>query len=163
MIENDKIVAEKIIMDKLNQKASGEQSLGDVSINSAQQKTIDPLDHFLQECGLVKATPSTTTTTTTFRRRSAKEEIAFYVDRVQGNDSFERFWNRYKNELPGMVDLVRSYNMRPATSVASEQVFSTASYIQRKHRASLAPKALKYTIVLRDQKIVSDLYQSMNQ
>ena len=69
-------------MDKLNQKASGEQSPDDVSINSVQQKTIDPLDHFLQECGLVKATPSTTTTTTTFRQRSAKEEIAFYVDRV---------------------------------------------------------------------------------
>ena len=53
--------------------------------------------------------------------------------------------------------------MRPAISMASEKIFSTVSYIHRKHRVSLAPKALKYTIVLRDQKIVSDLYQSMNQ
>jgi hypothetical protein len=161
MIEEDKIAAEEIVIDKLNQNTSSKQNHNDFSTNTVQQQTTDPLDHFLQECGLPK--PARTTTTASHRHRSAKEEIAFYVDRVQGDDTFEKFWNRYKNELPGMIDLVRAFNMRPATSVASEGLFSTAGYVQRKHRASLAPKTLKYTMILRDQTILSDLLHSMKQ
>jgi hypothetical protein len=161
MIEEDKIAAEEIVIDKLNQNTSSKQNHNDFSTNTVQQQTTDPLDHFLQECGLLE--PARTTTTASHRQRSTKEEIAFYIDRVQGDDTFEKFWNRYKNELPGMIDLVRAFNMRPATSVASEGLFSTANYVQRKHRASLAPKTLKYTMILRDQKILFDLLHSMNQ
>lgn len=157
MINDDKNIAEELILNKLNTNASAEQNLGGSSISPVQHQTDNPLNHFLHECGLTNIPSSTTTTFR--RRRSAKEEIAFYVDRVQGKDTFEQFWNRYKHDLPGMIDLVRSYNMRPATSVASEGLFSIANYVQRKQRSSLAPKTLKYTMLLRDQKILSDLLQ----
>jgi hypothetical protein len=161
MFDNDKMDAEKIIINKLNENISTEQNRRTVLTTALQPKMVDPLDDFLQECGLIDSTSLTTTNSR--RRRTAKEEIAFYVDRVQGQKSFEKFWCRYKNDLPGMTNLVRAYNMRPATSVASERLFSIANYVQRKHRASLAPKTLKYTMVLRDRKILSDLIQSMNQ
>ncbi|CAF4414582.1 unnamed protein product, partial [Rotaria sp. Silwood2] len=76
---------------------------------------MDPLDYFLSECGLTDFVSSTTKTSN--NQRSGEEEVAFYVDRVQENNTFEQFWNRYQNELPGMFDLVKSYNIRPATSV----------------------------------------------
>ncbi len=160
MIEDDKITAEHLVLDQLNKNLSTEQDQNESSTNTLQHQEVDPLDRFLQKCGLDSTTPLTATNTR--RRRTAKEEIAFYVDRVQGKHSFEQFWNRYKNDIPGMMDLVQSYNIRPATSVPSEQLFSVANYVQRKQRSSLAPKTLKYTMLLRDQQRLSDLIQSMN-
>ena len=160
MIDDDKVTAEKLVLDQLNMNLSYEQNPNDISMNIPQHQQVDPLDRFLQKCGLDDTTPLTTTTAR--RRRSAKEEMAFYVDRVQGKHSFEQFWNRYKNDIPGMMDLVQSYNIRPATSVPSEGLFSVANYVQRKQRSSLAPKTLKYTMLLRDQQLLSDLLQSMN-
>jgi hypothetical protein len=154
MTDDDKNIAEKLILDKLNTNVSAEQNLEYSSTSQVQHRALTPVDHFLNECGLSSIS---STTTNSRHRRSPRQEIAFYVDRVKDYDSFEKFWNRYKNDLPRMVDLVRSYNMRPATSVASEGLFSTANYVQRKQRSSLAPKTLKYSMLLRDQEILADL------
>ncbi|CAF3904694.1 unnamed protein product [Rotaria sp. Silwood1] len=160
MLDEDKYVAEQVIINKLSTNAVIEQNHHDSCANPIEEEMMDPLDHFLSECGLTDFVSSTTKTSN--HQRSGKEEVAFYADRVQENNTFEQFRNSYQNELPAMFDLVRSYNIRPATSVASEGLFSIAGNVQRKSRSSLLPKALKYTIVLRDQNIVSYLIQSMN-
>ncbi|CAF1217379.1 unnamed protein product [Rotaria sordida] len=51
MPDSDKNIAEKLIVDKLNENTSGEQNLHDSLTNPVQQGSIDPLDDFLMECG----------------------------------------------------------------------------------------------------------------
>ena len=43
--------------------------------------------------------------------RSAKKELAFYLDRVESDQSFKEFWNTYQNDLPRTAAVVRAYNM----------------------------------------------------
>ena len=111
---------------------------------------------FLANCGVPPHASLTTATatTTTFnatRQRSIKEELAFYLDRVQACQSFQDFWSSYEFELSHLAALVRAYNIRPTASVASESLFSIAGYVQRKHRSSLVSNTLRYSMVLRDR------------
>ena len=121
-----------------------------------QQQTNDPIDLFLTECGLA-ITWLPATSIPNHRSRSIKEELGMYTGAAEGADSFEQFWNEFQFNLPRLSSLVRSYNVRPATSVASESLFSMAGYVQRKQRASLAPETLRYSLILRDQKILATL------
>lgn len=66
--------------------------------------------------------------------KTTQEELAFYIENVKSSPIFEYFWTTYENELPYLSTLVRSFNIRPATSVASESLFSIASYVHRKQR-----------------------------
>ena len=157
----DKKLAEQLIMDKINSNISSQQNIAGACSNSVQKQIMNPLDPFLSECGLTRS--SSLTTPKSHDRLSAKEEILFYLNKVPTGYSFEKFWNRYKSTLPSMFALTQSYNIRPATSVASERLFSSANYVQRKHRSSLAPSTLKYSMVLRDQKILSNLVNAHNQ
>jgi hypothetical protein len=118
---------------------------------------VNPLDRFLIGCRLIT---TSSTRSHSNRRRSAQEELIYYNNNIQSDESFEDFWNRHKNELPGMVGFVKAYNMRPATLAASESLFSSANYVRRKHRSSLSPNTLKYSMLLRDQEILSDLISS---
>jgi hypothetical protein len=160
MNDADKKLAEKLIIYQINSNTSSNRIIHDSRASYSQQKIVNPLDRFLIECGLSK---TSSTTSPCYRRRSAEEELYYYNNNIQGDESFQEFWNRHKNELPGMIDLVKAYNMRPATSVASESLFSSANYVQRKHRSSLAPNTLKYSMLLRDQKILSDLINSYSE
>lgn len=120
------------------------------------QLTNDPIDLFLTECGL-SMTRVPTASIPNHRSRSMKEELGMYTGAAEGGCSFERFWNDFQFNLPRLSRLVRSFNVRPATSVASESLFSVAGYVQRKQRSSLAPETLRYSLILRDQKILSTL------
>ncbi|CAF4842072.1 unnamed protein product [Rotaria socialis] len=97
------------------------------------------------------------TTYNTVRQRSIKEEFAFYLDRVQGGQPFQEFWSSYEMKRPRLAALVRAYNIRSVSSVASESLFSIAGYVQRKRRSSLASNTLYYSMVLRDQDILPTL------
>ena len=56
-----------------------------------------------------------------------------------------------------MVSVVRAFNIIPASSIASESLFSIAGYVKRKHRSFLASNTLRYTMILRDHDIVNGL------
>ena len=105
-------------------------------------------NHFSLECEFTIC--SSLTTPESHDRLSAKEGILVYHSKVPLGCLFETFRNRDKSILPGIVTLVQSYHIRPATSVASERLFSSANYIQRKYRSSLASYTLKYSMVLCD-------------
>ncbi|CAF3336675.1 unnamed protein product [Rotaria socialis] len=79
------------------------------------------------------------------------------MDRVQGGQPFQEFWSSYEMKRPRLAALVRAYNIRSVSSVASESLFSIAGYVQRKRRSSLASNTLYYSMVLRDQDILPTL------
>ena len=65
--------------------------------------------------------------------------------------TFSQYWNSNKDRLPILSSFVRHYNIMCATSIDCESAFSIAGFIHRKNRSSLAPSALRYSMVLRDQ------------
>ena len=67
-------------------------------VGSSQQQVND-----LTNCRISQVAPST--------QRSAKKELAFYFDRVKGDQSFREFWNTYQNDLSRMIAVLRVYNM----------------------------------------------------
>lgn len=158
MDDVDKSTAENLILQRMKpsttHRSQHHRNNSSTNTNLSQQVN-DPLDVFLDKCGI--ATASSVTTVNTPRRRSFKEQLAFYVDRVQEYRVFEDFWNTYQHVLPEMTSLVRSYNIRPASSVASESLFSIAGYVQRKHRSSLASDTLRYSMILRDRDVLVNL------
>lgn len=155
MIDDDKIVAEDLILKNLNKQKAVMTKASPLLQNSIQRAAHHPIDSFLAECGF--ATKTSTPTSNTNRARSIKEELTFYTSNAEKSMSFEQFWNKYQGDLPLLVTLVREYNIRPATSVASEGLFSVAGYVQRKQRSSLSPETLRYSMILRDQKLLASL------
>ena len=150
---DDKALAEDLIMGELLHTSISQHH--NHRTNPSTRDAINPLDQFLTECGIINNVSSSSTNPS--RQRTPREEIAMYVNKVQRDDSFQVFWKTNQNELPGLADLMKSYNMRPATSVASESLFSIANYVQNKHRSSLAPTTLKYSMVLRDREAIAHL------
>jgi hypothetical protein len=151
-------LAEGLILKKLNSNDSVVRNRNALVVNPSQQRINDPLDLFLAKCGV--STDASLTITNPIRQRSAKEELAFFLDRVQGYESFEEFWNTYQYDLPSMAALVRAYSIRSASSVASESLFSIAGYVQRKQRSSLAANTLRYSMALRDRSVLASLISS---
>ncbi len=106
MHERDKHLAEALILKKLSSNDSIGSNRNTNLVNPSQHRTNDPLDLFLVKCGV--STAATSTITNPLRQKSAKEELAFYLDRVQGCELFEEFWNAYQYDLPSMAALVRA-------------------------------------------------------
>ncbi|CAF1398331.1 unnamed protein product [Adineta steineri] len=148
-------IAEDLILNKINYDIAAGPNRDTSIINTIQKQVNDPLDIFLANCGMSQDVPSITMHP--LQQRSAMEELSFYVDRLKVNQLFKEFWNTYNEDLPRMAALVRAYNMRPASSVPSEALFSVAEYVHRKHRSSLGSDTLRYSMVLRDSNIVASL------
>lgn len=72
-------------------------------------------------------------------RKRAKEEILKYRERASLDLSGDVLqWWRYQGDLPLLAALAKHYLSIPATSVASERVFSTAGDIVTAQRSLLA-------------------------
>ncbi len=155
MNDGDKDLASKLILEMLNSSNSTGQNFGVSNSSLLKSKKDDPLDLFLSKCGI--STINTPTITNHLQPRSNEDEIIFYCHKVQETESFEQFWNTYQHDLPRLVALVRAYNIRPATSVASESLFSIAGYVHRKQRSSLSANSLRYSMVLRDRNVLASL------
>ncbi|CAF2950094.1 unnamed protein product [Rotaria sp. Silwood2] len=84
------------------------------------------------------------------RKWTVKEEICYYLSTVSENQTFSQYWNNNKTRLPILSSIVRRYNIISATSISSESAFSISGFIQGKHRASLAPEMLRYSMILRN-------------
>lgn len=155
MTDADKVIAEDLIVKKINAQHFTQRNNHVSQYGTSNVNLPNPLDQFLSKCGL--SHHFSPCSTDSVRQRSPREEIALYIEKAQQSDSFQTFWKSVQHDLPGLADLVRSYNMRPATSVASESLFSVASYVQNKHRSRLAPNTLRYSMVLRDRQSIAHL------
>ncbi|CAF1520262.1 unnamed protein product [Rotaria sordida] len=164
MGNNDKDVAQTYIVNEAYNRNLSQQTVTHTTVasntNSSTSSTTsssninNQLNNFLIECGL---DPPPISSTNIRSNRTVKEEIAYYIDKVKNCTIFEEFWRTHQMELPCLSVLVRSFNIRPATSVPSESLFSVAAYVNRKQRSSMSPNALRYSMILRDADILATL------
>lgn len=100
------------------------------------------------------------------------EELYTYRSLVQKYNSRNKpntlscfvFWKTYEFTLPYLFTLAKRYLCTPATSVAAEAAFSTASYIARRERSRLSVKNLEMTMFLKVYiKIENLLYENIYQ
>lgn len=61
------------------------------------------------------------------------------------------FWNIHRVQLKHLYKYAVYHLVSPATSVASESAFSTASYLLRKQRSRLTPENLSSSMFLKDK------------
>lgn len=83
-------------------------------------------------------------------RERAKEEILRYRERPSldlGGDVLQ--WWRYQGDLPLLAALAKHYLTIPATSVASERVFSTAGDIVKVKRSLLVPEHVDQLVFMK--------------
>lgn len=134
MDQKDKAYAEELLSHALNSQFDAAVSKTITSTVKTQGPSDDPIDEFLNSCGMSTLTiPSTVHSS---HQRSPKEEVAFYSDQARGRQAFQDFWVTHEDDLPLMAALARSHNIRPVSSISSESLFSKAGYVQRKHRSS---------------------------
>ena len=126
----------------------------DVTLRRSSSSKVNQLNNFLTGCGLV---PPTTGSIDARATRTIHEEISYYLNKINQFTVFEEFWITYEAELPQLAVRVRSFNIRPASSVASESLFSVAAYVNRKQRCSLSPDALRCSMILRDADVLASL------
>ena len=88
---------------------------------------------------------------------SFDEELCHYVKLTRHATTFEEFWIKNGHHLPNLADLVRQISIIPATSVASESVFSHSGYLIRKQRASLGPKTIRHSMMLKYRSMLDKL------
>ena len=85
------------------------------------------------------------------------EEISAYVEAARSANNFQSFWISHEKSLPRLAQLVRRTHIIPATSVASEALFSVASFLNRKQRCALSSRTLRYLLVLKDRHLLDKL------
>jgi len=163
MSDVDKGIAQNYILTEANNRHLTQQSsYTNISSNTnnftssatRSSNISNQLNNFLTRCGLNLTSVNSTNTSST---RTITEELAYYINKVKIDTTFEEFWQNHHMELPSLSILVRSFNIRPMSSVPSESLFSVASYINRKQRSSMSPEAVRYSVILRDADIVKTL------
>ncbi|CAF1412013.1 unnamed protein product [Adineta steineri] len=160
MTPNDKEKAHEFITNEARYRKLSSQTNSSASISSNTNnrtllnKNSYQLNDFLARCGL----PSHTTNSTRIdTNKSITEELSHYMNKIDSSTTFEDFWVANEKELPCLSVLVRSFNIRPVTSIPSESLFSIAAYVNRKQRCSLSPRTLMYSMLLRDADILQGL------
>ena len=91
------------------------------------------------------------------KQMTIDEEISTYVKSARSSNEFEKFWCNHHADMSRLARVVRRLNGIPATSVASESLFSTAGFLNRKQRSSLSSSALRHCIVLKDKHMLQKL------
>ena len=64
--------------------------------------------------------------------------------------TFEDFWKANASTMIKLSETVRKICIINATSCPSEAAFSVAGYLDRKSRAKLSSKTLRYTMLMKD-------------
>ena len=107
------------------------------------------LNKFLKTCG-IKETITATKIVNIQQTYAVKEQLSFYVTNVKKIPDFQKFWNKYGEQLPDLERLVKHFSSMQATSCSSESSFSISGYINRKNRCSLSPSALRFSMCLKN-------------
>ncbi|CAM4976506.1 unnamed protein product, partial [Rotaria socialis] len=163
--DTDRKAAKKIIFKKLDKSninhltsSSSIPTLPPTTTSSSTTTTtttalraskLSPLEKLAAVCG-----PTISSTTVTEKFMTLDEEISGYIKAARSADDFQEFWTFYCTKLPRLSNLVRRINVIPATSVTSEALFSVASFLHRKQRASLSSRTLRYLLVLKNRHVL---------
>jgi len=80
------------------------------------------------------------------------------AESIETNENPLLWWKNKQNEFPVIADIAKEFLNAPATSIASERVFSKAGAIINKKRASLSSKNANMLIfIAHNQKILNQL------
>ena len=158
MNDSDRKMAKKIIFRKLNNTSGTHMILSSLSPITTTTTTtttpavttvkLNPLEKLAFICG------RTISSSTVKKPITLDEEISCYIKAAKSADNFQEFWISRHKQLPRLSNLVRRTNVIPATSVASEALFSVASFLHRKQRSSLSSKTLRYLLVLKNRRVL---------
>jgi hypothetical protein len=87
----------------------------------------------LQQLALICGHTVNLTTSIKFKRSmTIDEELSAYIEAAQFATNFQKFWINHEKSLPRLARLTKRLNVIPATSVASERLFTVASFLNRK-------------------------------
>ena len=152
--DDDRKAAKKLIFKKLKNSSFGSVVSLSFTPQITATSTSNPFDKLAMLCGYTTSFP---TSQVAQRSMTLDEEISAYVEAARSASSFREFWISHEKSLPRLSRLTRRTNIIPATSVASEALFSTASFINRKQRAALSSRTLRYLLVLKDRHLLEKL------
>ena len=86
-------------------------------------------------------------------------EMVTFLNLVRENEmvNFQLFWESNSASLPRLSQLVRRYNVVPATSSYSERTFSVAGAVKNVRRASMTSLALRSLMILKKKGNIDQL------
>ncbi|CAF4315785.1 unnamed protein product [Rotaria sp. Silwood2] len=154
--DDDRKIAKKLIFKKL--KTSPNTSI--ILLQSSTQPTANKSNSLYELAVLCGHSLSVPSSTISKRVMTLDEEISGYIQAAQSVTSFENFWSSHEKSLPRLARLVRQTNISPASSVASEALFSVASFLNRKQRSGLSSRTLRYLLVLKNRHLLDTIEQS---
>ena len=152
--DDDRRTAKKLIFKKLKNSASISIIIPSSTPQTTATSTSNPLDKLAILCGY---TAFVSASIVTQRSMTLDEELSAYLEARQSASSFQEFWMSHEKLLPRLARLVRQTNIIPATSVASEALFSFAGFINRKQRPALSSRKLRYLLLLKDRHLIDKL------
>jgi phenylpropionate dioxygenase-like ring-hydroxylating dioxygenase large terminal subunit len=94
-----------------------------------------------------------------FQPISVELEMATFLNLIRDNEmtDFQTFWKTHSRTLPRLSQITRRYNVIPATSVYSEQLFSVAGAIKHIRRASMSSLTLRSMMILKKKDNIEKL------
>jgi hypothetical protein len=156
LTDDDRKSAKKLILRKLKNSAFNSVTSTSSSMQTTRTTTkttneSNPLYELAVLCGHTVSFP---TSTVSRQSMTLDEELSAYIEAARSNKNFREFWMSHEKTLPRLAHLVKQTHIIPATSVASEALFSIASFINRKQRSSLSSRTLRYLLVLKDRHLL---------
>ena len=123
--------------------------LNSINLSSTNTKQ-NNVDSLFNLCGIE---PSVILIPSLKKARSIDEEIEYYISSINTEQQvkFSSFWSSQEERLLIMSSVVCRISIIPASSVPCESTFSIAGSIHRKERCSLSPRAMRYSLVLKDR------------
>ncbi|CAF1288942.1 unnamed protein product [Rotaria sordida] len=145
--------------DEVHDEADVNQMQSQINVQrKAEESKSSCMNKFLNSIGKTFVDSSSATTS---NKSKLIEEISVYKSLAQReynsiisgekNSNVMEFWDTHRIQLKRLYRYVVHHIVSPATSVASESAFSTASYLLRKQRSRLTPENLSYSMFLKDK------------
>jgi hypothetical protein len=141
-----KWVSEELIM-MISTNTEMENEINTVSttaltLNSTNNTTESPWEHFDNKVAQIKSTLSPSITSNLIIRQYLEMTL------LNRKKNPLEIWKQYKNKFPDLYNMQLKYLCIPATSVPSERVFSKTGLITNDRRNRLSPKNLDLIIFL---------------
>ncbi|CAF3428308.1 unnamed protein product [Rotaria socialis] len=156
---------------ELDEQLADEEVIDEVDVNeiqlqtNTQRKSVESksssMNKFINSIGKTFLAPSSLSSIVKSNKKKLMEEMSVYRSLAQreynsivNDEKYSNpmeFWNMHRSQFKYLYKYATYHLVTPATSVASESAFSTASYLFRKQRSRLTPENLSSTMFLKDK------------
>ncbi|CAF2061700.1 unnamed protein product [Rotaria magnacalcarata] len=156
---------------ELDEQLADEEVIDEIDVNeiqlqtNTQRKSVESksssMNKFINSIGKTFLAPSSLSSIVKSNKKKLMEEMSVYRSLAQreynsivNDEKYSNpmeFWNMHRSQFKYLYKYATYHLVTPATSVASESAFSTASYLFRKQRSRLTPENLSSTMFLKDK------------